>query len=109
MKHDAEKDFNRDRDRLSSLLKEELPGARRDEWFTRKVLNRLPPRANPGRRLEQWVIALIFVGLGIGVTLESVHILNAQIIYVKDFLMMGLYMLSFLGLSLWILIPWVRE
>lgn len=33
--------------RLRALLQNELPRERRDEWFTRKVMNRLPEKERP--------------------------------------------------------------
>lgn len=41
--------------RLGVLLKESLPSPRRDPWFTRRVLNRLPDRPS---RASRWVTAL---------------------------------------------------
>ena len=35
---------NTDDMELSRLLKEQLPEAGRNEWFTRKVMNRLPEK-----------------------------------------------------------------
>lgn len=95
--------------RLSDLLKKELPAVRRDDWFHNKVMNRLPPRKRPARAIETVALVLLFVGLGVGVAFQSHHILNAQILYVKDFLMMGLFVLSFLFVSLWILVPYLKN
>lgn len=43
-------------DKLSSLLKNELPEAPYNPWFTRKVLNRLPDRKKRiAANIEIWV------------------------------------------------------
>lgn len=98
-----------DQEKVGVLLRKEMPEARRDEWFTRKVRNRLPPRRNPAHRWEQWVVVFLFVALGIGVAFEAVHLYHSPVIYVKDLVMMGLYMFSFLGVSLWQLMPMLRN
>lgn len=39
MKHDKSEDL-----RFGKYLRENLPQARKDEWFVRKTMNRLPPK-----------------------------------------------------------------
>lgn len=54
--------------RLSQMLKEQLPGAPRDDWFVRKTMNRLPDvRRNRGARLFSTLCyALAIVGVVAG-------------------------------------------
>ena len=48
---------NTDDMELSRLLKEQLPEAGRNEWFTRKVMNRLPEKQ---QRSFGWLLPLAF-------------------------------------------------
>lgn len=54
--------------RLSQVLKEQLPGAPRDDWFVRKTMNRLPDvRHNRAARLFStlcYVLAVVGVVAG---------------------------------------------
>ncbi len=54
--------------RLSQVLKEQLPGAPRDDWFVRKTMNRLPDvRHNRAARLFStlcYVLAIVGVVAG---------------------------------------------
>ena len=80
--HTPEAGFNRntahDTDiAIGKLLKQELPQAPADEWFTRKVMNRLPEKRNGNRTsmpekicyilgiltlIATWIYAIIFTG-----------------------------------------------
>ena len=57
-------------DRLSKILKDELPGASSDEWFFRKVMNRLPdrkprPRTSVAERIFYLLgVIVLFSGWG---------------------------------------------
>lgn len=52
--------------RLQDLLQKELPLERRDEWFTRKVMNRLPEKERPlfstVEKVTFAVTALLLIG-----------------------------------------------
>lgn len=95
---------NQDKD-LKLLLKGDIPEAPRNEWFTRKVLNRLPPRRPEVSIIEKWVFLIVFIGVTVWVTLLANHILTSPVLYVRDFVMMGLSVFVFIALSAWILIP----
>lgn len=95
--------------RLQQILKEEMPPAPQNPWFTRKVLNRLPPRHRPGAILEKWIVLLSVLGTLVGLILEARHLIVSPEIYVRDLLMMFFYMFVFLGLAAWILIPLAKN
>lgn len=64
--HDAADDI-----RLAQALKEQLPGAPRDDWFVRKTMNRLPDvRRN---RVAQFFSALCYVIACIGIVFGCVY------------------------------------
>lgn len=46
---------------FSDMLKRDLPQAPRSEWFTRKVINRLPRRTPPP--VERWTYALALMAV----------------------------------------------
>ena len=75
---------NTDDMELSRLLKEQLPEAGRNEWFTRKVMNRLPEKQ---QRSFGWLLPLAFA-LSIILCLAGwayfLSNLNLQIILVRD-------------------------
>ena len=96
-------------DEIRRMLKTEIPSERNNPWFTRKVLNRLPPRRRRSNPIEKWMFLIIVIGVTIGLVLQSAHMLNAQVIYVRDFVMMGAFLLTFLGLSIWIIYPYLRD
>ena len=79
---------------ISRRLKQSLPEAGHNEWFTRKVLNRLPEKQKHSRA---WVEpSLYFAGLflcfiGWGLFLFS---LNLNAILVKDIICFGLLLVS---------------
>lgn len=74
MKSDKYNDMNKfatesaDDARLSQVLKEQLPGAPRDDWFVRKTMNRLPDvRHSRAARLFStlcYVLAIVGVVAG---------------------------------------------
>ena len=75
---------NIDDKELARLLKEQLPEAGRNEWFTRKVMNRLPEKQ---QRSFGWLLPLAFT---VSIILRLVgrvyflHNLNLEIILVRD-------------------------
>ena len=75
---------NTDDMELSRLLKEQLPEAGRNEWFTRKVMNRLPEKQ---QRSFGWLLQVAFA-LSIILCLVGwvyfLHNLNLEIILVRD-------------------------
>lgn len=96
-------------DKIKQLLKKELPKERENPWFTRKVLNRLPPRRERSNIIEKWVFLIVTVCVTIGLILQSTHMMTAPIIYVRDFLTMGCFLITFTGLSVWIVYPYIKE
>lgn len=75
---------NIDDKELARLLKEQLPEAGRNEWFTRKVMNRLPEKQ---QRSFGWLLQVAFA-LSIILCLAGwvyfLHNLNLEIILVRD-------------------------
>ena len=75
---------NIDDKELARLLKEQLPEAGRNEWFTRKVMNRLPEKQ---QRSFGWLLQVAFA-LSIILCLAGrayfLSNLNLQIILVRD-------------------------
>ena len=75
---------NTDDMELSRLLKEQLPEAGRNEWFTRKVMNRLPEKQ---QRSFGWLLQVAFA-LSIILCLVGwvyfLNNLNLEIILVRD-------------------------
>ena len=74
---------NTDDMELSRLLKEQLPEAGRNEWFTRKVMNRLPQQQ---QRSFGWLLPLAFtvsIILCLVGWLFFLHNLNLDIILVR--------------------------
>lgn len=94
---------------IRQLFNKELPQAPKNPWFTQKVLNRLPPRRNPGAILEKWIFLICFLGAVTGLVLQSVYVMHEPVFYVRDLVMLCLYFLIFLGMALWLIIPLVRE
>ena len=75
---------NTDDMELSRLLKEQLPEAGRNEWFTRKVMNRLPEKQ---QRSFGWLLPLAFtvsIILCLVGWVYFLHNLNLEIILVRD-------------------------
>lgn len=101
------KEKNEDKE-FRRLIKNNLPEAPRNPWFTRKVLNRLPPRRNPAALVEKWVFLLCFAGAITGLVIESVHVLGEPIILVRDLMMLLIYFFIFLVMALWLFIPLAR-
>lgn len=101
--------MTKDDKEIREILKSAVDDAPENPWFVRKVLNRLPPRRNPGAIIEKTVVLLVVIGVITGVILQAVHMGRSQVIYVKDLVLMGAYMLAFLGLAAWIIYPLVKE
>ena len=75
---------NIDDKELARLLKEQLPEAGRNEWFTRKVMNRLPEKQ---QRSFGWLLPLAFavsIILCLAGWAYFLSNLNLQIILVRD-------------------------
>lgn len=75
---------NIDDKELARLLKEQLPEAGRNEWFTRKVMNRLPEKQ---QRSFGWLLPLAFtvsIILCLVGWVYFLHNLNLEIILVRD-------------------------
>ena len=75
---------NNDDIELARMLKEQLPEAGRNEWFTRKVMNRLPEKQH---RNLHWLLTVAFVAafvLCLGGWAYFLHNLNWQVILVHD-------------------------
>ena len=69
---------------LARLLKEQLPEAGRNEWFTRKVMNRLPEKQ---QRSFGWLLQVAFtvsIILCLAGWAYFLSNLNLQIILVRD-------------------------
>ena len=94
---------------LRELFNKELPAARENPWFVNKVLNRLPPRRNPGALLEKWIFLLCFIAAIVCMIVEIVNVVHLPVIYVKNVLMLSLYFFIFLGMALWLFIPLAKE
>lgn len=95
--------------KLTEFLRKELPEARKDQWFTNKVLNRLPPHNPQTSIVEKWIMLILVICVTIGLIFQSVHIATANVILVSDFVLMGLFLFSFLFLGVWIVWPRVRN
>ncbi len=75
---------------LSRILKQSLPEAGDDKWFTRKVLNRLPEKQRHSRAWIEpclYITGLLVCFIGWGLFLFS---LNPNVILVKDLVSFGL-------------------
>lgn len=75
---------NIDDKELARLLKEQLPEAGRNEWFTRKVMNRLPEKQ---QRSFGWLLQVAFtvsIILCLVGWVYFLHNLNLEIILVRD-------------------------
>ena len=75
---------NIDDKELARLLKEQLPEAGRNEWFTRKVMNRLPEKQ---QRSFGWLLPLavtVSIILCLVGWVYFLHNLNLEIILVRD-------------------------
>ncbi len=60
--HDISKD-----EHLRELLHKELPMERRDQWFTRKVMNRLPEKERPlFSTVEKVTFVVVALALAVG-------------------------------------------
>lgn len=69
---------------LARMLKEQLPEAGRNEWFTRKVMNRLPEKQH---RDMQWLLTAAFavaLVLCLGGWAYFIKNLNLEVILVRD-------------------------
>ena len=77
----------RDKDdiELGNVLKANQPMVGRDEWFVRKVLNRLPKRCCPIGWLQPMVFAVSFVICAFS-WIYIIFIQNYDVIVVKDLL-----------------------
>lgn len=95
--------------KLRVFLQKELPVEPKNHWFKSKVLNRLPPRRNPSALLEKWIILLSVVGALIAVIFQANKMYNSQAIYIRDLVFMAIYLLIFLGIAAWIVVPLARE
>ena len=75
---------NIDDKELARLLKEQLPEAGRNEWFTRKVMNRLPEKQ---QRSFGWLLPLAFtvsIILCLVGWVYFLHNLNLEIIIERE-------------------------
>ena len=100
---------NSDDKKISELLQKELPEAGKDQWFTKRVLNRLPPykpRYSIGEKVLTTLCCLILL---VGLILESVHIATSPVLLVGDLMMMGVLFVSSLALAGWIVYPLLKN
>lgn len=82
--------MRRDRDdiELGDLLKASQPRAGKNEWFTRKVMNRLPER----RRTFGWVRHVVFLLCFVICAISWAYLIvtqNYDVIIVKDVVAFG--------------------
>ena len=101
--------YNDDDRNIADFVAKELPRERIDPWFTKKVLNRLPPHRTRHSIVEKCLVLITTIGVLIGFILESIHIGTTLVITVGDLIMMGAFLLSFLFLGCWIVIPLIRN
>lgn len=94
---------------IRGFLKDNLPPERRDPWFTRKVLNRLPPRRRHGNVPEKWAFLLVMLGIVAASVMQGFYISGAPVVYVKDLALMGVLLLLTLVMACWIVAPLIRN
>lgn len=103
------KKMNSDDRYIADMMKRQLPRERIDPWFKNKVLNRLPPRRRKGNVPEKWAFLAAMMGVVLALGLQSVHMTSAQVVYVKDFLIMGFLLCMFIALTAWLVAPLLRN
>lgn len=79
MKHIDDDDIE-----LARMLKEQLPEAGRNEWFTRKVMNRLPEKQHRSLHWLLTVASAVALMLCLAGWAHFLHNLNLQVILVRD-------------------------
>lgn len=95
--------------KISDFMLKELPAAPKNQWFVRKVINRLPPQKHSISLLEKWTLLFAFIASIVGLIFQSIHIATEPALLVKDLLMMGVFLLLFIGLSAWTILPLLHD
>lgn len=103
------KENNIDR-QLREIIKKELPAARRDPWFVRKTMNRLPEKQTP--LLSRWerraylVSALILLVMWV---LTGVDIYNNPVLTVSALLKPAVLSVFSLSLMVSVAVPYMKR
>ncbi|MEE0977851.1 MAG: hypothetical protein UH625_00415 [Muribaculaceae bacterium] len=95
---------------LRNLFQKELPKERRDEWFVRKTMNRLPHK--PAPLFSPWVkLAYVLSGVIMLVLwiITAMNIIGGDVITVWGLLQPALLTLMSLALICGVAIPYLRR
>lgn len=95
---------------IAQFLKENLPRERRDEWFVKKAMNRLPEKRQ--RLFSGWEIAsfiLSFLVLSGLLAWRLGRLYFSPVVQVSDYIMLCLTAAGFVFLFFSIMIPVVRR
>ncbi|MDE7153836.1 MAG: hypothetical protein K2O00_05270 [Muribaculaceae bacterium] len=95
---------------LRETIKKELPEARRDEWFVRKTMNRLPDKQVPlfsrWERLAYLMSALILIVMWV---FAGVDIINNPVLTVSSLLKPAVLSLMSLSLMAAVAVPYMKR
>lgn len=95
---------------IAEFLKENLPTERKDEWFVRKTMNRLPERRL--RLFSGWEIAsfvLSFIVLTIMLVRQLTGLYTNPVIQISDYIFLCLITFGYVFLTFSVVMPVVRR
>lgn len=95
---------------LRELIKKELPAERRDPWFIRKTMNRLPHK--PAPVFSRWErLAYLLSGLLLAVlwAVTAFNLINSPVLTVSSLLQPVLLTLMSLALMAAIAVPYLKR
>ena len=95
--------------KIAEIFQSNLPEAGRDEWFVRKVLNRLPARHRRMSPIELGCIIAACIALVVAFVIEGATIIHSQQLLVRDVVFVAALTLMSLGVVGWIVSPYLKN
>ena len=96
--------------KLAEKLKNSAPQAPENEWFVRKVMNRLPQKRRPVySRAEVFTLVLSAILLLVGWCMQISHMLTSPVITSLDLVYSGVLFISSLAFMGYVAYPMLKR